>query len=337
MPNNQACVLPEFGPENLEWREVPVADPGPREITLRMKAFSINWRDLATVTGHIPHVKMPLIPLSDGVGEVIECGEGVTRFKKGDRVCPMFFPNWISGKAALGVYGQALGGTVDGVLSEYVTLNEESASAVPAHLTDEQAASLPCAALTAWTALSNGGGITVGDSVLLEGTGGVSIFGLQFAKLMGAETVVTSSDDGKLERAKTLGADHVINYKTTPEWGKAAVGLTGGRGVDRVLDVGGPATLAQAIDAITQNGHIEIIGVLSGRDATFSVPKMMFKHATMEGVTVGSRSGFEAMCRAIQVHRTEPVVDSTFDARQLGEALQSMAAGKHFGKITLTL
>ncbi len=337
MSKTKAIVLREFGAENLSWEDVSLAAMGPHEIKLRMSAFSINWRDLATISGKIPHIKLPLIPLSDGMGEVVECGESVTRFQPGDRVCPMFFPRWISGKAEAGVYEHALGGTEDGVLREYMTVHENAASAIPGHLTDAQAATLPCAALTAWTALSNRGGITAGDTVLLEGTGGVSIFGLQFAKLMGAETIVTSSDDGKLERARALGADHVINYKTTPDWGTAARELTGGRGVDRILDIGGPATLEQAINAIAQNGQIQIIGVLGGREATFTIPYLMFKHATLEGLTVGSRAGFDAMCRTMSLHSLEPVIDSTFAADRMGKAFQTMTAGKHFGKITLAL
>jgi len=337
MPENKACILREFGAENLRWEETPVTRPGPRDVVLRMRAFSINWRDLATISGRLPNVKMPLIPLSDGVGEVIECGKDVTRFKPGDRVCPMFFPRWIAGKAEAGVYGHALGGTDDGVLRHYMTLHEDAASAVPAHLSDEQAASLPCAALTAWTALTSDGGISPGDRVLLEGTGGVSIFGLQFAKLMGAETFVTSSDDAKLKKATKLGADHVINYRSTPEWGAAFKGLTGGLGMDRVLDVGGPTTLAQAVNSIAQNGRILIIGVLGGRGAELTLPLVMVKHVTLEGITVGHRAGFEAMCRAIELHQLAPVVEKTFKADQLAEALQAMTAGQHFGKIALSL
>ena len=337
MPATKAIVMREFGDANLQWEDVSVRSPGPGEIMLRMTAFSINWRDLSTINGRIPNVKMPLIPLSDGVGEIVECGEGVTRFQTGDRACPMFFPRWMSGKAEAGVYKSALGGSMDGVLSELLTLHEDAASAVPAHLSDAQAATLPCAALTAWTALTNGGGIEPGDTVLLEGTGGVSIFGLQFAKLMGAETIVTSSENGKLERATELGADHVINYKTTPEWGAAIKQLTDGLGVDRVLDVGGPVTLGQAIDATAQNSRIVLIGVLGGREAKLTLPLLIVKHVTLEAITVGSRSGFEAMCRAINLHRLEPVVDSTFKVDEFDEALQTMAAGKHFGKIALSI
>ncbi|HMB59975.1 MAG TPA: NAD(P)-dependent alcohol dehydrogenase [Xanthomonadales bacterium] len=337
MPENKAVVMHEPGLENLNWENQALVSPGPNDIALRMSAFSINWRDLATISGRIPHTKMPLIPLSDGVGEVVECGANVSRFKPGDRVCPMFFPRWVSGKPESGVYEHALGGTEDGVLRQYMTLSENAASKVPAHLSDQQAASLPCAALTAWTALTSEGGVTAGDTVLLQGTGGVSIFGLQFAKLMGANTIITSSDDAKLEKAKALGADEVINYKTTPEWGAAVKKLTGGRGADRVLDVGGPATIAESVNAIAQNGRILIIGVLGGRAAELTLPLLMVKHVTLEAITVGHRASFEAMCRAMDLHETQPIVDSTYKADELGKALQAMATGEHFGKIALTL
>jgi len=337
MSENKACVMREFGAEKLQWEDTPVERPGPHEILLRMKAFSINWRDLATISGRIPNVNLPLIPLSDGVGEVIECGAQVTRFTPGDRVCPLFFPRWFSGQPEPGVYGRALGGTVDGVLRQHMTLHEDAASAVPQHLSDAQAASLPCAGLTAWSALTCGGGASAGDTVLLQGTGGVSIFGLQFARLMGAQTIITSSDDNKLERAKELGADHVINYRTTPQWGAAVKEITGGRGADRVLDVGGPATLAESVNACGQNARILIIGVLGGRNAELMLPLLMVKHLMLEAITVGHRAGFDAMCRAMQLHATEPVVGETFAAENLGEALQTMAAGKHFGKITLSI
>ena len=224
----------------------------------------------------------------------------------------MFFPRWISGKAEAGVYGHALGGSVDGVCREYLTLHEDAASGVPEHLSDVQAATLPCAALTAWTALTTGGGIAAGDVVVLQGTGGVSICGLQLAKSMGAETIVTSSDDAKLERAQALGADHVINYLSTPDWGKSVKVLTGGRGADRVLDVGGTSTLLGSMDAMAQNGRVVIIGVLGGYDAKLSIAPIMMQHLTLEGITVGNRAGFEAMSKAIELHRIEPVVDTTF-------------------------
>ena len=336
MTTHKAMVLREFGITNVLWQDVPTRAPGLREVKLAMRAFSLNYRDQATVSGRAPGVKLPLIPLSDGVGEVIECGADVTRFKLGERVCPMFLPRWISGKAEQGVYGQSLGGTVDGVLAEYVTLSEDAAARVPAHLSDVQAATLPCAALTAWTALTSDGGIHAGDTVVLQGTGGVSIAGLQLAKAMGAETIITSSDDAKLERARALGATHCINYRQTPKWSAKVMELTQGRGADRVLDVGGADTLPKAIDCLAQNGRVAIIGVLSGYDTPFNIGPVMMRHSTIEGITVGSRSGFEAMCRAIRVNRIEPVVDAVYKVSQFGEAIEALIAAKHFGKIALT-
>jgi NADPH:quinone reductase-like Zn-dependent oxidoreductase len=338
MPTGKAIVLREFGPQHLKWESIPQDNPGPHQVRLKMRAFSLNFRDLATINGKLPNIKLPLIPLSDGVGEVIECGPGVSRFKTGERVCPRFFPRWISGKAEAGIYAQSLGGAVDGVLSEFLTLHEDTASLVPDHLTDEQAATLPCAALTAWTALMCGAEpVKAGETVLLQGTGGVSVFGLQLANLMGARAIITSSDDAKLSRATALGANHVINYRTTPDWAAAVLEITQGRGVDRVLDVGGPATLGQSINALGQNGHIVLIGVLGGRQAEVVIPQLMMKHATLEAITVGHRAGFEAMCRAIALHRLVPVVDQAFGVDHIGDAMQAMASGGHFGKIALRL
>jgi NADPH:quinone reductase-like Zn-dependent oxidoreductase len=248
----------------------------------------------------------------------------------------MFLPKWISGKAERGVYGQSLGGRVDGVLAEYVTLHEDAAAGVPEHLSDAQAATLPCAALTAWTALTSDGGIHAGDTVVLQGTGGVSIAGLQLAKAMGAETIITSSDDAKLKRARELGATHTINYRTTPKWAQKVMEFTGGRGADRVLDVGGADTLPKSVDSLAQNGRVAIIGVLSGYDTPFNLGPVMMRHTTIEGITVGSRSGFEAMCRAISVNRIEPVVDVIYKVEQFREAIEALIAAKHFGKIALT-
>lgn len=335
MASSRAIQITEFGLDKLRQIEVDIPQLAPGQIRIRMKAVSPNYRDLATIKGLAPKHKMPLIPFSDGVGEVVETGQGVTRFKVGDRVCPMFFPDWVYPSSP--EVGATLGGTVDGVLQEYMVLGEHSAAAVPAHLTDAQAATLPCAALTAWSALVVSAGIKAGDTVLIEGTGGVSIFGLQFAKMVGAEVIITSGDDSKLARAKALGADHTINYRTCENWGEKALELTAGRGADIVLEVGGAGTVNQAMTAAAPGGRIALVGVLSGYTMNLVAPVIMGKRLSLTGVLVGNRQDFEAMCRAIHINTLVPCVDREFPLDERVAALEYMASGKHFGKIALSM
>ena len=327
----------DAGIDNLHIAEQPAAEPGPGQIVVTMKAASLNYRDLATITAPMIKGRLPLIPLSDGCGVVSGIGEGVTRVKVGDRVAPMFFQGWLGGEPTGHALATALGGALDGVAREHMVLSQEGVSKVPDYLTDEEAACLPCAGLTAWRALVVEGRIKPGDVVLAQGTGGVSIFALQFAKAAGATVIITSSSDAKLERARALGADHTINYRTEPDWAKAARRLTGGRGVDHVVEVGGAGTFQQSIQAIRLGGHIGVVGVLSGAVKDLSVAAIFGANARIHGVTVGSREHFEAMCRALEVGQIHPVVDKRFALDDARSAFRSMQAGEHFGKIVLDI
>ncbi|HZD26202.1 MAG TPA: NAD(P)-dependent alcohol dehydrogenase, partial [Alphaproteobacteria bacterium] len=246
--------------------ERPEPKAGPGQVVLKMKAATLNYRDFLTVQGGYGSRagRLPLIPISDGVGEIVEVGEGVARVKPGERVCPAFFQSWRDGRPSAEHFSRALGGPLDGVMQDYMLLDAEGVVPAPAHLSDLEAAALPCAGLTAWSAVVTQGNIQPGDRVLVQGTGGVSIFALLFAKMHGAEVIATSSSDEKLEKVRTLGADHLINYRETPEWGKRARELTGGRGVDLVVEVGGAGTLKESVRATRIDGTIAMIGVLAG-------------------------------------------------------------------------
>jgi NADPH:quinone reductase-like Zn-dependent oxidoreductase len=324
-----------LGPENLKIVELPDPVPGPGEAVVRVRACSLNYRDLAVMRGaYGGGVKAPLIPLSDGAGEVMETGPGVTRVKPGDRVAAIFMPDWLEGPPDDVKANPALGGTVDGMMAEKVCLKAESLVHFPDHLTLEEAAALPCAAVTAWNALFRSGGLIPGESVLLQGTGGVSIFALQFAKMAGARVIITSGSDAKIERLKTMGADAVINYKTTPDWDKPVRRLTNGVGVDHVVEVGGAGTLPLTSKAVRRGGHIALIGVLAGR-ADFDPRLMMLKGARLQGIFVGSREMFDQMNRAVALSRLRPIIDRVFEFGQLHEALGHLESGAHFGKICI--
>jgi NADPH:quinone reductase-like Zn-dependent oxidoreductase len=298
-----------------------------------MKAWSLNYRDLLVVTGsYNPRLKLPMVPLSDGAGEVVAVGAGVTRFKAGDRVAGCFMQRWASGDLTDEKARSALGGAVEGVFAEQVAFAEDGLVRIPGTLTFEEAATLPCAALTAWNALVVSGGLKAGDTVLVQGTGGVSIFALQFAKMHGAKVIATSSSDAKLARAKELGASEVINYKSVPEWGKKALELVGP--VDHVVEVGGAGTLTESLRAVRHGGHIALIGVLAAAGSFNWVPILM-KAVRVHGIFVGSREMFEAMNRAIAVAGFKPVIDRTFDFERAREAMQYMQTGAHFGKVVI--
>ena len=325
------------GLENLKIVELPDPRPGPGEVLVRMRAVSLNYRDLLMVGGvYGRQTPLPLTPFSDGCGIVEAVGEGVTRVAPGDRVSTLFFQKWLSGKPTYETQASALGIPVPGAGRELAVFNENGVSKVPEFLTDNQVSTLACAALTAWRALFSDAALDPGDTVLLQGTGGVSIFGLQLAKAAGYRTIITSSSDAKLERARAMGADHVINYKTTPEWGRAARELAGGPGVDFVMEVGGAGTLTESLKSITLMGHIAIIGVLAGAAEPLQIGSMISTGAKLQGVSVGSRAMFEAMCKAIELHRIQPVVDKVFPFTEAVAALKAMRAGEHFGKIVLT-
>ena len=326
-----------YGIENLREAEKPEPKPGKGEIVVAIKAASLNYRDLLTVIGHAGGFPLPLIPFSDGAGEVSAVGAGVTRVEPGDKVCPLFFQSWLSGPVTAESRNRALGGPLSGVLQQKMLIEAEGVSKYPPHLSFEEAATLPCAGLTAWRALAVETRVGPGQTVLVQGTGGVSIFALQFAKAMGAKVIATSSSDEKLARAKALGADHTINYKTTADWGRAARELTGGKGVDVVVEVGGENTLNQSFDAARVGGSVVVIGVLGGYTSPVMIPIVFGKNLHIHGVTVGSREQFDDMCAHIAKWKLKPVVDKTFDFHHLPDALRLMQAGGHFGKIAVTV
>jgi len=326
-----------FGLENLLPESRPDVRPGPGQVVVRTRAVSLNYRDLLTVLGlYNPKQPLPIVPCSDGAGEVVAVGEGVTRVAPGQRVTTTFAQGWLAGDLTKEKARTTLGGPLDGALSEVMVLSQEGVVPIPDHLTWVEAATLPCAALTAWTALT-GAGIKAGDTVLVQGTGGVSIFGLQLGRLLGARVIVTSKSSTKLERAKGLGAWHGIDYTSTPAWGTKALELTGGRGVDLVLEVGGAGTLAQSLKAIRPGGTIAMIGILSGVSAELSLTSVLMSSVRIQGVLVGHREAYEAMNRAITAAQLRPIVDRVFPWLEARAALEHMQAGAHFGKVCLEL
>lgn len=331
-------VTAPWGLEAIQVVEKPDPAPGPGEVLVRMKAVSLNYRDLLMVNGmygRAPAASDVITPFSDGCGVVEAVGPGVTRFKAGDRVATLFFQGWISGPPTLEKVVTALGYPIPGAGSELQTFSEHGLSKVPDFLTDHQVATLPCAALTAWRGLFEDADLEPGDLVVLQGTGGVSIFGLQFAKAAGYRTLITSSSDEKLARAKALGADHVVNYRTTPEWSKPVREASEGRGADFIMEVGGGGTIQESMKAIKIGGHIAIIGIVAGAGEPFNPAALIGNSAKLQGLSVGSRDMFEAMCRAIDLRKIAPVVDKVFPWTEAKAAFSAMAGGEHFGKIVL--
>ncbi len=328
-------VQNEWGIDSLRLVEKPEPEPGLGEIVVAMRAASLNYRDLLTVQGMGAASEPPLIPFSDGAGEVLRVGEGVTRVAVGDRVCPMFFQSWLDGGPAAEKRSQSLGGPLAGVLQEQMVLSAEGVSRFAPHLSYTEAATLPCAALTAWRALMVEGELRPGQTVLLQGTGGVSTFALQFAKAAGARVIVTSSSDAKLERARAMGADHLINYRSTPEWAEAALEVTDGLGVDHVLEVGGKDTVNQSLQAARVGGRVMVIGVLSGFAQEIAMRSIYYKNIRMIGMSVGSRRHFEDMTAAIAVNGLKPVIDTVLPFEAVPDALRRMQAGEHQGKICI--
>ena len=325
-----------FGVENIKIVEQPEPMPGPNEVLVRMKGFSLNYRDLLLVKGQYnPKLKLPITLLSDGVGQVAAVGDGVTRFNAGDRVACTFAQRWISGEINDEKAKSALCGPLDGVLAEYRAFHEEGLVAVPPHLTDEEAAALPCAAVTAWNALVTSGGVKAGNVILTQGTGGVSLFATQFAKLIRARVIITSSSDDKLARARELGASEGINYKTNIAWEEKAREMTGGVGVDHVVELGGAGTFAKSLRAVRTGGTVSLIGVLAGSAGEINPVGILMKSVRVQGIYIGSREMFEAMNRAISLHQLKPVVDRVFPAVEICDALRHMERASHFGKICL--
>jgi len=324
-----------FGIDSLAVVEKPdPPPPGPGQVLLHMRAWSLNYRDLMVVKGQYnPKLKLPCVPLSDGCGDVAAVGPGVSRVKVGERVTPAFMPGWIAGPLTEAKAKTSLGGGGLGLLAEKVVLPEEALVPVPAHLSHTEAATLPCAAVTAWHALVTEGQVKAGDAVLVQGTGGVSLFALQFARLLGARVIVTSSSNAKLERVRGMGVIDSVNYLTTPEWGDRVRELSGG-GVDHVVEVGGAGTLPQSLRAVRMDGRISLIGVLAGAGQVNPLPILM-KNVRVQGIYVGSREMFETMNRAIALHQLRPIVDRTFAYAEVRAAMKHMESGAHFGKIVL--
>jgi NADPH:quinone reductase-like Zn-dependent oxidoreductase len=333
----KAFHLQEFGgPDALRRAELADPVPGAGQVLIRVRAVSLNYRDLLMSQGiYNPKLKLPAIPISDGAGEVVATGAGVSRFEAGDRVAACFMPEWVDGPPDDEKARSALGGGGAGMLAELVVLPEHGLVSIPSHLTVEEAATLPCAGVTAWNALVDSGGIKPGDTVLVQGTGGVSLFALQFARLAGARVIATSSSDQKLARALELGATDGINYATTPGWDKRARELTAGKGVDKIIEVGGAGTLPRSMRAVRTGGYIALIGVLSGVKAEVNPMPILMRNIRVQGIFVGSRAMFEAMNRAIAISQLHPVIDRIFDFDEAPQALKHLESGAHVGKVVV--
>jgi len=327
----------DWGMDHLKLSSRPDPKPGPGQVVVKMKASSLNFRDLLVPNrGYGSHTgNLPLIPLSDGVGVVAEVGAGVRRVAVGDRVCPTYFQRWISGEPDLERLTQSLGGPVDGTMTEYMCLSEEGVVKVPKYLTDVEAATLPCAALTAWSALVTYSNTRPGDRVLVQGCGGVALFAVAFAKLLGAQVTVISSSEERMERVRLLGADATVNYRSTPEWAKATREITGGRGYDMILELGGEKTLPQSLRCVRPGGTLAMIGVLTGGEMATSLGLIVTRQVRLQGITVGHRDGFETMLRAFEQHQIHPVVDRVFAFDELKPAMAHLKSGAQFGKVCI--
>lgn len=321
----------------LTLQELPQLAPGPDQVLVRVRAVSLNHRDLYVLQGVYPGSREGRVPVSDGAGEVVAVGSNVKRFKAGDRVVGTFFERWVSGKPSAATFASARGGEADGMLAQMVVSHEEGLLKFPAHLSFEEAATLPCAGVTAWNGLFTKGGMQPGQFVLLEGTGGVSIFGLQFAAAARAKPIITSSSDEKLTRAKTLGAIGTINYRSNPEWEKEVRKLTQDAGVDHVLEVGGKDTIGKAASSLGMGGHIALIGGLSGFGGDLSVSTLTSRGASVSSIFVGSRADFEAMNAFIERYKIKPVIDRVFEFDATPEAIEYFKSGSHFGKVVIKL
>ena len=333
----KAYEINEFGIENLTLTERDEPKPQANEVLVKFHAASLNYRDLMMVKGfYNPKLKTPLVPLSDGAGEVTSVGEAVTKWKIGDRVCPIFMQGWLDGEIEASKARTALGGDLDGCLREFGAFDENGLVRIPDFLSFEEAATLPCAAVTAYNALFCSGSLKSDDTVLLQGTGGVSIFALQFASVYGARTIITSSSDEKLNRAKELGADDLINYKEREDWDKAVLDLTSKNGVDYVVEVGGAGTLQRSVNAVKMGGQVAVIGVLAGK-VDFNPTAVLMKAVKLHGIFVGSRQMFEQMNLMICQHTLKPVIDKVYEFGEVKDALKHMESGSHFGKIVVKI
>jgi len=329
-------IVSDGGVDALALNERQSPEPGKGEILVGIRASSINYRDLSTIEDPVPRgISFPLVPNSDAAGEVIAVGDGVTRFKVGDRIAGCFFQNWSDGSISAAAMESAMGGAIDGVLAENVVLNEAGAVHIPPHLSYEEGATLPCAGLTAWNCLVEQGGLKPGKTALFLGTGGVSIIGLQIAKMMGARAIITSSSEAKLERASELGADELINYRENPDWQARVLELTDGAGVDVTIETGGGGTLEKTMEATRIGGTISLIGVLTG--GTINPTTVMRKSIRLQGVYVGSRRMFEDMNAALTLNRVHPVIDQVFEFEDARAAYHTMRGAGHFGKLVVKI
>ena len=334
----KAFEIQEFGIENLALVERAEPTPNATEVLVKFHAASLNYRDLMMIKGwYNPRLKMPLVPFSDGAGEVVAVGANVTKWKTGDRVMPIFMQGWLDGEIEVSKARTALGGDVDGILREFGAFDESGLVRIPDHFSYDEAATLPCAAVTAYNALFESGKLHPSDTVLLQGTGGVSIFALQLASAYGARTIITSSSNEKLQRAKQLGADELINYKEREDWDQAVLELTGNRGVDTVVEVGGAGTLQRSVNAVKMGGHVAVIGVLSGK-GEFNSTSILMKAVKLHGIFVGSRQMFEQMNQMLCQHtHLKPIIDKTFEFGEVRSALKYMETGAHFGKVVVKI
>lgn len=335
----RSYVLDEqFGLEHLRQSTFASEPLGDRDVRVRLRAASLNYRDLMMVKGQYnPRQPLPLVPCSDAAGDVIEVGDRVTRFQVGDRVCSQFAQGWIAGRPTNERRSHTLGGPLNGVLREEAVFDQDGWSRMPEHLSYEEASTLPCAALTAWSALVEQGELQAGCTVLTEGTGGVSVFALQFAKVLGCRVVSTTSSAVKRQRLRELGADHTIDYTTDERWGRTARQWAGGDGVDHVVEVGGVQTLAQAIDATRPGGIVSVIGVLTGAQHPVNIAPILMKNIRLQGVFVGHRDAFESMVRAMEVHQMRPHIDRVFEFDQAPDAFAYQESGAHFGKVVVRI
>lgn len=331
----KAWELLGFGKENLKRTDRPVPEPGPHEVLVRVSAVSLNYRDKLVVEGlYNPNVRFPIIQVADAVGEVVDAGKDVTRFRTGDRIITQYCTRWIDGEPHGDESTHTLGNTISGALAEYIVLDEQAVVRAPEYLSDEEAATLPCAALTAWCALVEKGQLKAGQTVLIQGTGGVSIFGLQIASALGAKVIVTSSSEEKLERVKSLGATHGINYARVPDWEKAVLALTSQKGVDHILEVVGGRSLIQSITAVKPGGQITVIGILEAFTSDLPLFPFMVKQAVLRGISVGPRRALEDMNQAFARFQLRPVIDTVYPFEDALSAYEHLYRGA-FGKIVI--